>query len=273
MSSIGARVREIRLAKGLSQQALAGDGISAGYVSLIESGKRTPSEAATRLLAERLGVPLARLLDEEPGRGAEPACALASRGQLRQARPGQRQPRRGGAMPGCQLDLDELDSQTGCEAALCWPRACSRRVSSMWPSLYWSRSSSRCRNEGVVAGAGRSRRRCCRSCTSSPVTSPGAPTRPRRAKEIEAAGLEGTDEHIRLSSVLVSALMERGDMVFATRHMEQLIDGGRPRRELTCPRVGLLERRCGGAGSRSGPGRGETDRSCRRTAGRAGGEP
>ena len=36
--------------------------------------------------------------------------------------------------------------------------------------------------------------------------------------ELEPAGLEGTDEHIRLSSVLVSGLVERGDLLFATRH-------------------------------------------------------
>ena len=42
-SSIGSRIRELRVAKGLTQMAIAGPGISAGYVSLVESGKRTPS--------------------------------------------------------------------------------------------------------------------------------------------------------------------------------------------------------------------------------------
>src|SRR4051794_14697537 len=65
MSTIGTRVRELRLAKGLSQQALSGDGISPGYVSLIESGKRTPSPATVALLAERLGVPVDRLVSDE----------------------------------------------------------------------------------------------------------------------------------------------------------------------------------------------------------------
>ena len=36
MTTIGDRVRQLRTSKGLSQQALTGDGISAGYVSLID---------------------------------------------------------------------------------------------------------------------------------------------------------------------------------------------------------------------------------------------
>ena len=68
MSTIGTRVRELRRSKGLTQQALAGDGISAGYVSLIESGKRVPSEDVVRRLADRLGVDFETLnRDEEAG--------------------------------------------------------------------------------------------------------------------------------------------------------------------------------------------------------------
>ena len=65
MSTIGTRVRELRQSKGLTQQALAGDGISAGYVSLIESGKRVPSEDVVRRLADRLGVDFETLNRDE----------------------------------------------------------------------------------------------------------------------------------------------------------------------------------------------------------------
>ena len=60
MTTIGDRVRQLRTSKGLSQQALTGDGISAGYVSLIESGKRTPSPEVAAKLAQRLGVEVER---------------------------------------------------------------------------------------------------------------------------------------------------------------------------------------------------------------------
>ena len=48
MSTIGTRIRDLRISKGMTQTALCGDGISSGYVSLIESGKRTPSEKMVR---------------------------------------------------------------------------------------------------------------------------------------------------------------------------------------------------------------------------------
>jgi len=54
--SVGARVRRLRLELGLSQRQLASRGISSAYVSRIESGQRTPSVRAIRLLARRLGV-------------------------------------------------------------------------------------------------------------------------------------------------------------------------------------------------------------------------
>jgi transcriptional regulator with XRE-family HTH domain len=53
--SIGARVRRLRLARGLSQRQLASHGVSSAYISRIESGQRTPSVRAIRLLARRLG--------------------------------------------------------------------------------------------------------------------------------------------------------------------------------------------------------------------------
>jgi len=49
-------VRRLRLARGLSQRQLASHGVSSAYISRIESGQRTPSVRAIRLLARRLGV-------------------------------------------------------------------------------------------------------------------------------------------------------------------------------------------------------------------------
>jgi transcriptional regulator with XRE-family HTH domain len=46
----------LRLARGLSQRQLASQGVSYAYISRIESGQRTPSVRAIRLLAPRLGV-------------------------------------------------------------------------------------------------------------------------------------------------------------------------------------------------------------------------
>ena len=96
MTTIGDRVRQLRTSKGLSQQALTGDGISAGYVSLIESGKRTPSPEVAAKLAERLGVELSALVGEQDSRRDLRPARLG-----RELRPGagerQHPPRRSGS--------------------------------------------------------------------------------------------------------------------------------------------------------------------------------
>jgi transcriptional regulator with XRE-family HTH domain len=55
-STLGQRVRLLRNERGLSQADLAGDLVSASYVSLIESGKRLPERDVLEGLARRLGV-------------------------------------------------------------------------------------------------------------------------------------------------------------------------------------------------------------------------
>ncbi|MER5641171.1 helix-turn-helix domain-containing protein [Kitasatospora sp. NPDC002227] len=57
----GTRLRALRTGLGLSQQQLAGTGMSTGYLSRLESGARPPTARAAEYLAERLGVPLATL--------------------------------------------------------------------------------------------------------------------------------------------------------------------------------------------------------------------
>ncbi|WP_405952189.1 tetratricopeptide repeat protein [Streptomyces prunicolor] len=54
-TGLGERIRLLRGKRGLKQQDLASSEISASYISLIESGKRAPSESVLTALAERLG--------------------------------------------------------------------------------------------------------------------------------------------------------------------------------------------------------------------------
>jgi tetratricopeptide (TPR) repeat protein len=54
--SLGERVRALRVARGLSQTALASGRFTKEYVSQIERGKTRPSEETVAWLAERLGV-------------------------------------------------------------------------------------------------------------------------------------------------------------------------------------------------------------------------
>lgn len=54
--TVGQRIRRLRLARGLSQRALSGPGVSYAYVSRIEGDQRKPSLKALRYLAGKLGV-------------------------------------------------------------------------------------------------------------------------------------------------------------------------------------------------------------------------
>src|SRR5947209_17258510 len=53
---IGARLRRLRVERGLSQRELSSPGVSYAYISRIEAGARTPSVKALRMLAQKLGV-------------------------------------------------------------------------------------------------------------------------------------------------------------------------------------------------------------------------
>jgi transcriptional regulator with XRE-family HTH domain len=54
--AFGRRLRQLRAVRGLSQTALAGDGMSTGYLSRLETGARRPTSHAVTYLAGRLGV-------------------------------------------------------------------------------------------------------------------------------------------------------------------------------------------------------------------------
>lgn len=61
--------------RGLSQSALAGDGMSTGYLSRLESGARQPTTRAVSYLADRLGLEPTDF--EEPAGGSSLAHALS----------------------------------------------------------------------------------------------------------------------------------------------------------------------------------------------------
>src|ERR687883_1679828 len=55
-TTLGDRVRQLRIAKGLTQTDLAGERFSKEYVSQIERGKTRPTGETVEWLAARLGV-------------------------------------------------------------------------------------------------------------------------------------------------------------------------------------------------------------------------
>lgn len=220
MTTIGTRVRELRTAKGLSQQALAGEGLSPGYISLIESGKRAPSRAAAQRLAERLGVPVERLLQEDRPPASDHARLEANFARLSLANGNPAEAVR------ClrAIRFEELDSQTACDASLVLAEALQETGDLDRAVRVLEVLMERCRREQswlVVASAATAL--AAMYIESGDVAHSVATARDALA-EVEAAGLEGTDDHIRLGSVYVWALVESGDLLFAARRVELLID-------------------------------------------------
>jgi tetratricopeptide (TPR) repeat protein len=66
MNSIGTKLKEARVARGLTQQQLAQGVASKGFVSLVERDLLNPSLPKLRLLADRLGRPLAYFVQDVP---------------------------------------------------------------------------------------------------------------------------------------------------------------------------------------------------------------
>ena len=56
MATVGDRIRQRRLELGLSQRALASEGVTYAYISRLEANARTPSIKALRKLAAKLDV-------------------------------------------------------------------------------------------------------------------------------------------------------------------------------------------------------------------------
>ncbi|WP_158220946.1 helix-turn-helix transcriptional regulator [Kineosporia sp. R_H_3] len=80
MTTFSDRLRRLRQAANLSQVQLAGEDLSPSYISLLESGKRQPSDDVAALLAERLGCAVEDLLTpigEERRKQAQLSIELA----------------------------------------------------------------------------------------------------------------------------------------------------------------------------------------------------
>jgi tetratricopeptide (TPR) repeat protein len=66
VATFGERLREMRRDLGLTQGELAGEELSASYVSLLEADKRTPSDEVLHLLAARLSCSIVQLVEGRP---------------------------------------------------------------------------------------------------------------------------------------------------------------------------------------------------------------
>src|SRR3954453_10131824 len=219
MTTIADRVRDARLAAGLSQTALGGSAFSPSYISLIEAGHREPTDSALAVLAIRLGTTLEFLKHGEDGPNE-----ARTRLELDYARLDLTQGDAAGAKRRLEgLALDIVSPAVRVEALTTLARAheglgdLESAVAILEPLLEDARSRSHHVESAKLANA-----------LVAPY--PEAGDRPRAVEggehtltERESAELTGTDGPLRLASTVLWAYVERGDLLYATHRAAELV--------------------------------------------------
>ncbi|MET8983816.1 helix-turn-helix transcriptional regulator [Nonomuraea wenchangensis] len=208
----GRRLRQLRTERGLTLAALAGEGMSTGYLSRLESGARQPTERAIAHLAAQLGISPAALTQSTATSLAE-SLTLAT-GLSRDE--------------GGQTLSDALKTSEGEDPLLRWQALWQVAEWRQWRQEYAEQRT--CLDELVTLSAQiglpelQSRvlaalSRCMRS-TGEIVGAVDAATH-----AYELAEREALPERVRASTLLalVSALAEAGRLPDAARHADELL--------------------------------------------------
>jgi transcriptional regulator with XRE-family HTH domain len=216
LTALGARIRDVRRQRGLTQEALAGADISAAYVSRIEAGQRRPDLAVAQTLADRLDVSIEFLAT-----GIEPADAREAQLALRYAELALRS----GESAEALRQLKSLREGAGLGADQLWELAyllgqaheaqgdLESAILHLEESLTTAVGTDALK---VVIALCRCYREAGDLARSIQVAESG---RQRAAAE----HLLGVDDEIRLTLTLVSAYFERGDVVYAAQLCQQTI--------------------------------------------------
>lgn len=228
-AGIGSRVKAARLALGFSQTALASQAnMSPSYLSLIESGRRIPSRQTFEVLAAVLSTSAAYL--EVGWKATDDEVQLAIDFALLDLTQGDA----AGALSRLSaLDLEPASPTMRAQALTALARAhelcgdLDRAIEILDQVLTEARE----REDRFDAAAAAMALMTC-SIESGDLIRAGEVGEAELA-HLEAAGLTGTDEHLRLGSALLWAYTERGDLASATnraaRLLEQAESQGTPR--------------------------------------------
>jgi len=219
VTELAERLRSERARAGLSQTALAGDDFSPSYISLIESGRRTPTESALQVLAARLGTTAEYLRQGDKAPSEERARLEISFARLALTN-GEAEQARDRLLA---LDLSAISPRYHVEALHTLAMAhdalgdLDQAVAVLEPLLANARREGRATEAASMA-------------TSLVVAYHDAGDLSRSVElgeqiiaEIEKQGIAGTDEHLRLGSTILWSYYERGDLLFATHRAAELI--------------------------------------------------
>ena len=224
MSTIGTRIRDLRVSKGMTQTALSGNGISSGYVSLIESGKRTPSDRMVREIAGRLGVSVAEILRSDETPRVDPRLSDHARLDVNFAKmalangnPAE------AARIISRLELDTLDNLTANDAASTLSQSLEQSGDMVGAVRVLHNLVERNRRDEAWVALARAATTLAAMLFESGDINAAVDFGRECMAEIEKAGLAGSDEHLRLGSTYMFTLFSRGDTLSATEVVENLI--------------------------------------------------
>lgn len=220
MTGFGERLKRARQQARLSQTQLAGDELSASYVSLLESGKRQPSTEVTRMLAKRLACTVESLTGENTDgdrRIVDLEIAYAqlaiNHGEVKSARA-----RLIDLVDDPALDVGSRDAATRllaiAEERLDNLQAAVGRVLPLFE---------RClRGESALPLAEISMHLCHLYLATGDLRA-AVRIGERGLSAVHAQGLEGTDEHLRLAATLMFAYFDQGDFSHSAAWAQDLI--------------------------------------------------
>jgi transcriptional regulator with XRE-family HTH domain len=219
-STLGQRMRALRNERGLSQAELAGDLVSPSYVSLIESGRRSPERDVLEGLARKLGCSTLYLesgvepeeVSEQRLRLQFAEIALAN-GSVDEARDRFAELSqvatneiRNGAIWGLARTHEAQGDQYAALASLDTVIEASRAGAPGAPGLL-RLLTARCRLYWQAGDYARS-----------------IEVGEDALREVRELGLEGTEDEIRLASTLVGSYWSRGDLFSAQYLAAQVIE-------------------------------------------------
>jgi len=221
MSTFGERLKQLRLSSGLSQGELAGSDLSASYISLLESGKRTPSSEVVNLLAARLGCSNTRLVEGRPSdRDRLTALELAyAKLAIEHGESSDAKNRLERLLTDDGVPLDARDEATGL-LATALERLGEHAAAIRVLQPLFARALQRQSAVPVILVA----QVLCRAHLDSGDLNRAAQVGESALSVARDQGLVGATEYFRLAATVMSAYIEMGDYVHARTWADTFID-------------------------------------------------
>lgn len=219
MTELSERLRAERIRAGLSQTALAGNDFSPSYISLIEAGRRVPTDGALVVLAQRLGTTAEFLRHGDKAPSEEKARLEIGFARLALANGSPREAKE----RLLALDMSTISPRHHTEALGALAQAhealgeLTEAVAVLEPLLTRAREGRRWLEAAALGNdlvaAYHEAGDLGRSIELGEAV----------LREVEAGGIAGADEHLRLASTILWSYYERGDLLYATHRAAELI--------------------------------------------------